>query len=115
MQEFIQICRMEELFVQFLWRHQHSVLRNLKTSKGERVIIHFPGIWNSGPGPDFLNAKVEWEGVSWNGHVEIHLNSKDWYRHRHHKDETYNAVILHVVLEGGVRIVTGKQIGRAHV
>jgi Protein of unknown function (DUF2851) len=97
---WFEFLSMEEIFIQFLWRHQHPVLKNLKTVGGYPLTIHFPGIWNSGPGPDFLNAKVEWNGLQWSGHVEFHLNSKDWNLHGHHLDSQYQSVVLHIVLQG---------------
>ena len=40
----------------------------------------------------------------WFGDVEIHLKSSEWYAHRHHEDEYYDAVILHVVYEEDVEV-----------
>jgi len=91
---------MEEIFIQFLWRHQHPVVKELHTASGDPIQVHFPGTWNNGPGPDFLNAKVEWKGMKWSGHIEFHMKAKDWFRHGHHLDAQYNQVVLHIVLEG---------------
>lgn len=49
------------------------------------------------PGPDFLFASVAFDGLRWYGHVEIHINSSEWYKHRHNLDPHYDNVILHVV------------------
>lgn len=35
--------------------------------------------------------------TEWAGHIELHLKSSDWYRHRHETDPGYGKVILHVV------------------
>jgi hypothetical protein len=91
---------MEEIFIQFLWRHQHPLVKELRTTAGHPIQVHFPGTWNTGPGPDFLNAKVEWNGMKWAGHIEFHMKAKDWYSHGHHLDAQYNQVVLHIVLEG---------------
>ncbi len=98
----IEFLGMEEIFIQFLWRHQHPLVKKLKTVSGHSVLVHFPGVWNNGPGPDFLNAKVEWNGLKWSGHIEFHIHSKDWMNHGHHLDAAYNQVILHVVMQGEI-------------
>ena len=43
----------------------------------------------------------------------MHVRSSDWYRHKHHLDDNYNNVILHVVyindkqvIQNGVRLPT---------
>jgi len=53
----------------------------------------------------------------WNGPVEIHLKSSDWYRHGHHLYENYQNVILHIVWEHNVDILypSGKKIPTIHV
>ncbi len=50
-------------------------------------------------GPDFLNTKIEIDGIVWAGNVELHVKSKDWYVHNHQKDAAYENVVLHVVYE----------------
>jgi hypothetical protein len=61
------------------------------------TVIH-SGDWNQdGPGPDFQNAVVQFDGLTWYGSIEIHLKASDWYRHKHHTDPNYHNVILHVV------------------
>ena len=37
-------------------------------------------------------------GVLYSGSVEIHRDASDWTHHRHHEDDRYNDVILHVAL-----------------
>lgn len=48
-------------------------------------------------GPDFLFSCIEFDGLTWFGHIEIHKEASDWYRHKHHRDLNYNSVVLHVV------------------
>ena len=67
---------------------------------GENFKIVYQGDYNAyESGPDFLNAKVEIDGLLWVGNVELHVRSKDWFLHNHHIDHTYDSVILHVVYE----------------
>ena len=41
------------------------------------------------------DAEIFIEGVRLCGDVEIHLNSEDWYHHRHHQDPRYNNVEIY--------------------
>jgi hypothetical protein len=78
------------------------------------ITIIDSGVWNQDePGPDFQNAVVQFDGLTWYGSIEIHLKASDWYRHKHHTDLNYNNVILHVVayndkpvLVEGIPIIT---------
>ena len=90
---------MQEAFLQFLWRYQKLSSTQLKTASGEELIVLQPGVWNTGAGPDFLQAKILLGHVQWSGHVEVHRKSSDWWHHKHHQDPNYDAVILHVVWE----------------
>lgn len=59
------------------------------------------------PGPDFLDACIEFEGLRWFGHVEMHINASDWYKHHHDLDPLYNNVILHVVTNNDRKVIIG--------
>lgn len=92
---------MKESYLHFVWETRSFNSEAWKTLDGKPVRIIDPGKLNTNQGPDFLNAKVEIEGIEHSGHVEIHVDAKDWYRHKHQYDPHYNAVILHVVMEHG--------------
>lgn len=94
---------MEEIF-QFLWSARMLGLP-LNLSGGERVRIIDPGIWNHDSGPDFFNAKVNVDGQTWAGNVEIHIKASDWHRHGHDSDPAYDNIILHVVSFDDSRIL----------
>ena len=87
---------MTEDYLQYAWKYQ-MFNGPLKTSGNERVLVISTGDLNKDSGPDFFNAQVVIGGTRWAGNVEIHINSSDWYRHGHQKDEAYDNVILHVV------------------
>ena len=55
------------------------------------------GTWNVEAGPDFRNAKLRIGGRAVQGDVEVHRNSRDWFRHGHNRNPLYDRVALHVV------------------
>ncbi|MCH3885752.1 DUF2851 family protein [Tenacibaculum aquimarinum] len=88
---------MKEDFLHYVWRYKLIASAEVQTTKKEEIIIVNPGIYNTNSGPDFLNAQLKINKQLWVGNVEIHLNSSDWYLHKHEEDTNYDAVILHVV------------------
>lgn len=88
---------MREDLLHFIWKYRKLQLADLRTSNNESLSIIDSGLHNHLSGPDFFNAKVRIDNQLWAGNVEIHLNSSDWYLHRHEKDSNYDSVILHVV------------------
>ncbi|HEX8546866.1 MAG TPA: DUF2851 family protein, partial [Cytophagaceae bacterium] len=88
---------MKEDFLHFLWELQYFNKNSLTTSSGEEINVLHPGHRNKNSGPDFSQAKLIINGIEWHGHVEIHINSSDWYQHHHDQDAAYENVILHVV------------------
>lgn len=94
-----QLYPPSEEFLQYVWHERYFRYQELKTANGQAIKIDKTGIWNRNQGPDFLDAIIEIDKIKHAGHVEIHLNSQDWYRHNHHLDPAYNSCILHVVFE----------------
>lgn len=88
---------MDEAAFQYAWKHLHFEFNNLITQRGKKIELINPGKWNSGPGPDFLEAEIRINGTRVLGAVELHLKPQDWFNHKHHLDEKYNSVILHVI------------------
>ena len=68
-----------ERHLQCVWADDRLRPANLATAAGERVQIEHPGEWNTGPGPDFLNAalRVGPELRRIVGDVEIHVRPAD--------------------------------------
>lgn len=83
----------------FIWEQLHFDRGGLTTSCGKQLSIVHPGTLNTDQGPDFLQAKIELDGILLCGHVELHLDGQDWYTHRHDRDPGYCPVILHVVAQ----------------
>lgn len=88
-----------ESFLHFIWQFQKFDTVQLTTQADEPVQVYAIGQYNTDAGPDFLNAKLLIDDITWYGHIELHLKSSDWNRHKHQYDDAYNNVILHVVWE----------------
>ncbi len=88
---------MKEEFLHYIWKYNLYTNSVLETTNKERIVILNPGMHNYDSGPDFFNAKIKINDTIWVGNVEIHINSSDWHKHNHHKDEAYDNVILQVV------------------
>ena len=85
-----------------LWQRRASRSQALRTERGSRIRVLYPGRPGVTAGPDFRDALllVEEQGLV-QGDVEIHLRQQDWQSHGHHDDPNYNGVALHVALESG--------------
>jgi len=90
---------MKEDFLHFIWQNGFFKHEALMTTALSPVKILQKGMPNSDAGPDFFNAQIMIDTLQWNGNVEIHKYSSDWYAHGHEKDPAYDNVILHVVWE----------------
>lgn len=91
--------QIKEKLLQFIWQHQYFAKTDLHCLNDDPLTIVYPGIWNSDQGPDFLEGKIKVGNTSWAGHIEIHIKSSDWNRHKHTEDANYANVMLHVVWE----------------
>lgn len=87
---------MREEFLYYLWENR-LLDKNLVTVDGDEVTILSTGVRNHNAGPDFLDAKIRISNTLWVGHVEMHVNASDWFKHGHQNDDAYKNVILHVV------------------
>jgi len=94
-----------ENILQWIWKNLLFDSRELKTTKGKSISIYDQGELNHSDGPDFLNAKILIDGLEWHGAVELHLQSSGWKQHGHNVDDSYNKVVLHVVVENNPKSV----------
>jgi len=87
-----------ERHLQALWFDDHLRPKELKTARGEPVIVETPGRWNLEAGPDFLGTAllVGREQRRITGDAEIHIFSNDWKNHGHHNDLRYEGVRFHI-------------------
>lgn len=88
-----------EDILQWIWKNLFFDGKNLVSEEGLSIQILEQGTLNTSNGPDFKNARVIIDGVMWLGSIELHLKSSVWKLHKHHTDDAYNQVILHVVVE----------------
>ncbi len=103
---------MQEDLLQFIWKNSLFNKFELRTVTGEGIKIIHPGFQNFDSGPDFFQARIQIADTLWIGNVEIHLDEKMWYQHRHHTDPAYNNVVLHVCLyaNGQTFTAAGNQV-----
>ncbi|MEJ2054537.1 MAG: DUF2851 family protein [Calditrichaceae bacterium] len=66
-------------------------------SRGRRLSVESCGTLNTARGPDFISARFILDGITYQGDVECHLKSSDWYAHQHHLDKAFRHVVLHLV------------------
>ena len=88
---------MKEDLIHLVWKLKKLDFNNLTTTDGESIEIKKFGFHNQNAGPDFLNGEIIIGNTLWVGHIEMHINSSDWNKHKHQNDRAYNNVILHVV------------------
>jgi hypothetical protein len=86
-----------ESLLHFIWNYKLLKPVELLSVNGSKIRILHPGELNKDSGPDFFNARLEVDGVTLAGNIEIHVNSSDWLRHDHQNDPSYNNLVLHVV------------------
>lgn len=102
---------MQEEYLHYLWRMKRLNFNLLKLTNGAPISVHEIGWYNLDAGPDFFNGTVSIEGIKWSGNIELHIKSSDWYAHKHHLDDAYNNVVLHVVYEHDKEVfVNGTQL-----
>ncbi|MBR6023159.1 MAG: DUF2851 family protein, partial [Kiritimatiellae bacterium] len=92
---------LKERHLQCLWADDRWRPAGLKDSRGRPVEVVHPGEWNTGAGPDFLNALVKVGDETLHGDVEVHIRAQDWTRHGHGGDPRYGQVRVHVTYETG--------------
>ncbi|MBI5779201.1 MAG: DUF2851 family protein [Planctomycetes bacterium] len=93
-----ELEKITEKFIYYLWAEQPLKGLTYRTSDDKEIRIVSSGLWNSSPGPDFTEARFYIGGKLYQGDVEMHLYSSDWYYHKHHLDNRYNNLVLHITL-----------------
>ena len=105
-----QLIMISEKLLHYIWKNQWFAKENLETVHKQTVSIINQGFLHQDAGPDFKQAIIKIDGVTWAGNVEIHIRSSDWYRHEHQNDNKYNSAILHVVFVHDQDVFISKNI-----
>ena len=95
------------------WLNHSFPQEHLRTLQGNKISILSSGKRNELEGPDFSDALILIDDQFFRGNVEIHLESKNWYIHKHHEDPVYNSTILHVVVRGDPNLEITTQDGKS--
>ncbi len=101
---------MNENFLSYVWKYQLFDFFDLKTSDGSKLSVYSAGKSERHSGPDYFNARISIDGVTWAGNVEIHTASSSWNHHRHQCNPAFNTVILQVVFTHDIEVrdLTGR-------
>lgn len=86
-----------EKLIYEIWK-EGKFKKELTLEDSQKIEIIDPGTHNKdSAGPDFLNARIKFDNITYLGDVEIDTLHSDWKSHGHYFDKKYNKVILHVV------------------
>ena len=102
---------MPEEHVIGIWLGELHPERRFTAHGGQEVRVLAAGRRNRHDGPDFLDATVVIDGALRRGSIEVHVREGDWRRHRHHLNERYDDVVLHVCLYAEGRPAGGRPAG----
>jgi hypothetical protein len=87
-----------EQLLHFIWQYQKIASTEPTLTNGKTVRLIKPGSLNTNAGPDFFNAHISIDSITWIGNIEVHVKASDWLKHEH-TNKHYQEVILHVVWE----------------
>jgi hypothetical protein len=96
--------RPSEDLLHFIWQYQKIATIEPMLFDGSTLQVLKPGLLNSNAGPDFSDAQIVIDTITWVGNIEVHILSSDWIKHKH-SNKFYQEVILHVVWENDQPIV----------
>jgi hypothetical protein len=91
-------------FIESLWQFQNFNILNevLNLENGMEIKIFNPGRLNPNKIPDFLDAKIRFDGIIWNGNIQLYLKTSDLIKNTNTKDRLDNYVLLYVVWENDI-------------
>jgi hypothetical protein len=90
--------KIPEEIIYKIWEEKR-IDSSLRTADGLSIEIIDCGVRNSDEaGPDYRNARIKINNITFSGDVEIDTLHSDWKAHGHNLNQRYNKVILHAVL-----------------
>jgi len=90
--------KIPEEIIYKIWEEKR-IDSSLSTADGLSIEIIDCGVRNSDEaGPDYRNARIKINNITFSGDVEIDTLHSDWKAHGHNLNQRYNKVILHAVL-----------------
>ena len=93
-----QGTKIRESVLYEVWKN-HNFKKSFKTLEGKEIVVLDCGTINDQfPGPDFKNARIRIDNLTYVGDIEIDSMYTDWKAHGHHIDSKYSKVILHASL-----------------
>ncbi|MCB9202809.1 MAG: DUF2851 family protein [Flavobacteriales bacterium] len=95
---------MNEKILHHIWKYKRFTSLGLISTQGKKLCVLNSGTYNTNQGTDFLEAKIKVDDIEWNGNIEIHTKSSDFYLHKHENDSRYTNIILHVVYYNDIKI-----------
>ena len=90
---------MNEKWLHHIWMYKLHLNHHLHCTNLLPIDIIDKGQYLQNAGPDFQFCKIRYQNIIHAGHIELHLKSSDWEKHRHSSDINYKNVVLHVVYE----------------
>jgi hypothetical protein len=88
---------MKEAFLQFVWENQYFNTHELRLKDGTCLRVLSAGKRNQDAGADYTGVRLMSGDNVLCGDAELHVEEKMWRAHGHHRDSTYDNVILHIV------------------
>ena len=86
------------------------------TTCGEKFrVVHF-GEWNREAGPDFKNARIEFEkrGIE-EGDIEVDWEARDWENHGHAQNPSFTNTRLHFFIESEGAVAFARSSENRHI
>lgn len=87
---------MQESTLYQLWT-EYALSRTILQSGNDKLIVLDAGRPHFKQGPDFVSARFNLNGITYQGAVEMHVKLEEWYKHQHHYDPAFKDVVLHVL------------------